>query len=56
MRRQVTIDEINNMTPEELKEFQREASRAIILRFGTLFLIKLLTALILRQLVKRLEK
>lgn len=49
----ITKQEIDNMTPEELEAFKKRASVGIAKKFMTLFLIKVGTQIILRQIMKR---
>lgn len=52
----ITKQEIDNMTPEELEAFKRQASVAIVKRMGMMFLFKLGMHLAIRQLAKKFRE
>lgn len=51
----ITKQEIDNMSPEELEAFKREASITIAKRFALFFLFKLGMSFALRAWVKKLQ-
>lgn len=55
MKRYLTKQDIDNMTPEELEELKRQASIAIVKRFLAIFLFKLAVGFLLRRWAKKLE-
>lgn len=51
----ITKQEIDNMSPEELEAFKRQATRAIAKKFAMIALFKIGTSIALRQLAKKMR-
>jgi hypothetical protein len=51
----VTFQDIENMSPEELEAFKREANRAILRRFAAIFALKLGVSMVLRRWARKLD-
>jgi hypothetical protein len=51
----VTFQDIENMSPEELEAFKREASRAVLRRFAAIFAFKLGVSMVLRRWARKLR-
>jgi len=51
----VTINDLNNMTPEELEAYKQEAARRIFRRFVMLFLLKVGLNLLIARWTRKLR-
>lgn len=51
----ITKQDLDNMSPEELRAFKHEASLGIVKNFAMIFLFKVGVAIALRQIAKKLK-
>lgn len=52
--KQVTIQDVNAMSPEELEEFKRQASIAILKRMASFVILKFALYMLINRLAKRM--
>lgn len=55
MRRDITKQDTDNMTPEELEELKRQASIAIVKRFVAIFIFKVVINALISRWARKLR-